>query len=123
MGSCVDDAGCSPFSTPALGRRPSTALAATPSFTGSTAFVYHSRWARECSIDRSGAVAQVRPFRLEPEDDMDRSASFQLDEDLPGRPAEGSLCGANILRLDSRDIQCSAAAHKDAYAATPQLSR
>lgn len=116
MGDRVGDAGCSPFSTPALGRRPSTALAATPSFTGSTAFVYHSRWARECSIDRSGAAAQVRPFRLAPDDDMDRSASFQLDEDLPGRPADDGLCDADILRLDSQDIQ-------DAHAGTAQLSR
>ncbi|BDA41689.1 probable membrane-associated tyrosine- and threonine-specific cdc2-inhibitory kinase at N-terminal half [Coccomyxa sp. Obi] len=120
--SPFSEAGCSPFSTPALGRRPSTALAATPSFTGSTAFVYHSRWARECTIDRSDAAAQVRPFRLEPDDDMDRSASFQLDEDLPGRPAEDGLCGANILRLDGQDIPCSAA-HEDSHAGTPQLSR
>lgn len=81
--------------------------------------MYHSRWARECSFDRSEAAAQVRPFCLEL-DDMDGSPSFQLDEDLPGSRAEGGTCSADILCLDDQEPFDSAA---DKEASPQQLSR
>lgn len=108
------------FSTPVLTRRPSTA--ATHSFTGSTAFVYQSRWARECTFDRSEAAAQVRPFRLDQADDMQGSPSFQLDEDLPGSCAEDSPCCAEVLCLDS-DVPFYSAAAEYATPGNAQIYR
>lgn len=98
--SCCSSAG-SEFATPKLPPRPATA--ANPTFTGSTAYVYHSRWARQCTVDRGEALAEVRPFpdlMQGPEQDMEDSPMWLH------RAQSGSDCGDELSDPDILDLDC-----------------